>query len=334
MRMKQTATRTAEGRGGHQWERKDKVRLVQLLVCILIFLAVFIGRGVFPHRIASTREQILALIRSDIDLRGALETLGTSLGRSGSALDGLEEFYVQVFGPIRGEEEVKQAGAVISTLERCTQQEIRFLSSKADPAAQAAHLLRLEQLPPEWQVTEGDRQIPRPQVEPEPEPEPAPAVAAVGTVLLKANYSGKALPAKYTMDELSLGQLETSAPLKGTVHSGYGYRDHPINGKYSFHGGLDIGGQKGDPIKAFAAGTVEYIGENDAYGLYVQLDHGNGVKSFYAHCSKLLVKAGQSVAKGETIARVGNTGRSTGPHVHFEIRYNGQTVNPLNYINK
>ena len=179
MRMKQTATRTAEGRGGHQRERKDKVRLVQLLVCILIFLAVFIGRGVFPHRFASTREQILALIRSDIDLRGALETLGTSLGRSGSALDGLEEFYVQVFGPIRGEEEVKQAGAVISTLERCTQQEIRFLSSKADPAAQAAHLLRLERLPPEWQVTEGDRQIPRPQVE----PEPAPAAPGQGSMM-------------------------------------------------------------------------------------------------------------------------------------------------------
>lgn len=330
MRMKQTVTRTAEGRGGHQRERKDKVRLVQLLVCILIFLAVFIGRGVFPHRIASTREQILALIRSDIDLRGALETLGTSLGRSGSALDGLEEFYVQVFGPIRGEEEVKQAGAVISTLERCTQQEIRFLSSKADPAAQAAHLLRLERLPPEWQVTEGDRQIPRPQVE--PEPEPAPAVAAVGTVLLKANYSGKALPAKYTMDELSLGQLETSAPLKGTVHSGYGYRDHPINGKYSFHGGLDIGGQKGDPIKAFAAGTVEYIGENDAYGLYVQLDHGNGVKSFYAHCSKLYVNKGDAVSLGDKIAAVGSTGSATGPHLHFELKCCGLHVDPAYYL--
>lgn len=326
MRMKRGTARAEDGRGDRRKSGTDGLRLAQLLVCVLVFLAVFIGRGVFPGGIVAAREQVLSLIRTDLDLRAALETLGSSLAGGGSALDGLEEFCVQVFGPGAEEEQVRQTSAVASTLERRTQQELRFLSSGSDRAAQAAHLLRLEQLPREWQPTEEDRQAAQPQ------PEPEPAAAAVGTVLLKADYSGKALPARYTMDELSLGGLETAAPLKGTVHSGYGYRDHPIDGRYKFHGGLDIGGQKGDPIRAFAAGTVEYIGENDAYGLYIQLDHGNGVKSFYAHCSKLYVNKGDAVSLGDRIAAVGSTGSATGPHLHFELKCCGVHVDPAYYL--
>lgn len=89
---------------------------------------------------------------------------------------------------------------------------------------------------------------------------------AVGTVLLSANYEGPALPNNYTMDKLSLGALETVNPILGHLNSVYGYRDHPVDGEYKFHNGVDIGGQMGDPIGAFAAGTVEYIGENDDHG--------------------------------------------------------------------
>ena len=95
---------------------------------------------------------------------------------------------------------------------------------------------------------------------------------------------------------------------------------------------MDIGGQEGDPIGAFAAGTVEYIGENDDHGLYLQIDHGNGVKSFYAHCSKLCVSQGQTVAMGETVALVGSTGVSTGPHLHLELKWNGLHLNPAYYV--
>lgn len=88
----------------------------------------------------------------------------------------------------------------------------------------------------------------------------------------------------------------------------------------------------GDPIRAFAAGTVEYTGEDDSYGLYLQVDHGNGVKSFYAHCSKIVVVKGQEVAMGEKVAEVGSTGDSTGPHLHLEMKYNKMHLNPAYYV--
>ena len=195
-------------------------------------------------------------------------------------------------------------------------------------------------MPQDWlsggeTVSETPETAPEPQAQTQPEAaaaQPEETVPAVGTVLLSANYEGPALPNNYTMDKLSLGALETVNPILGHLNSVYGYRDHPVDGEYKFHNGVDIGGQMGDPIGAFAAGTVEYIGENDDHGLYLQIDHGNGVKSFYAHCSKLCVSQGQTVAAGETVALVGSTGVSTGPHLHLEIKCNGVHVDPAYYV--
>lgn len=119
-------------------------------------------------------------------------------------------------------------------------------------------------------------------------------------------------------------------PSKGVYSSGYGYR----RSMGDFHTGVDFAGSKGTAIWASDGGTVSFAGTKGNYGKLVIIDHGNGYTTYYAHCSSLLVKKGQKVAKGETIAKVGSTGRSTGPHCHFEIRYNGKTVNPLNYISK
>lgn len=127
-------------------------------------------------------------------------------------------------------------------------------------------------------------------------------------------------------------EFDYVVPLKGKVNSGFGYRIHPITGKRSFHYGVDIGGSTGDPVRAFSSGTVELTGYNYTYGNYLFLRHKDGIITFYGHLSKILVEKGQLVQMGETVAKVGTTGLSTGPHLHFEI-HNGDTIlDPLHYI--
>lgn len=117
-----------------------------------------------------------------------------------------------------------------------------------------------------------------------------------------------------------------SRPYGGGISSYYGYRGG------EFHTGVDYSGHTGDPFIAAASGRVVSAGWNGGYGLSLIIDHGNGIQTRYAHASKLLVSVGQSVSRGQTIGLVGSTGRSTGPHLHFEIIINGDTVNPLNYV--
>ncbi len=119
-------------------------------------------------------------------------------------------------------------------------------------------------------------------------------------------------------------------PSNGVFSSGYGYRKNLGD----FHTGIDYAGAVGTYIYAADGGTVISSGWKGNYGYCVMIDHGNGYVTLYAHCSSLKVSQGQKVAKGEVIALVGATGRVTGPHLHFEIRYNGQHVNPLNYVSK
>lgn len=98
------------------------------------------------------------------------------------------------------------------------------------------------------------------------------------------------------------------------------------------HTGLDMAIATGTPVHAAASGTVTFAGYKGSYGYLVIIDHGNGYQTYYAHCSKLYVSAGQSVTQGETISAVGSTGNSTGPHLHFEVRYKGNILNPQNFI--
>ena len=121
-------------------------------------------------------------------------------------------------------------------------------------------------------------------------------------------------------------------PYWGRLTSDYGYRR--LFGRLEFHTGVDFAGPKGNSIVASDGGTVSFTGTKGGYGMTVIIDHDDGLQTLYAHCSRLLVKTGSKVYQGEVIAQVGSTGRSTGPHLHFEIRVNGQHVNPWKYLNK
>ena len=116
-------------------------------------------------------------------------------------------------------------------------------------------------------------------------------------------------------------------PVNGaTITSKYGKRSS------GFHTGTDFAIALGTPAYAAASGTVTFAGWKGSYGYLVIIDHGNGYQTYYAHCSALYVSAGQTVTQGQNISAVGSTGNSTGPHLHFEIRYNGNTLNPQNYV--
>lgn len=130
------------------------------------------------------------------------------------------------------------------------------------------------------------------------------------------------------------GTFQWPVPSSHTITSNYGYRIHPISGTKKLHAGIDIGAPGGSNIVAADAGTVvlSSFGYNGGYGNYVIISHGNGITTRYAHCSNLFVSTGESVSKGQVIAAVGSTGASTGNHCHFEVRINGESKNPLNYL--
>jgi murein DD-endopeptidase MepM/ murein hydrolase activator NlpD len=129
-----------------------------------------------------------------------------------------------------------------------------------------------------------------------------------------------------------LAATPTIPPLKGLITAGYGYRTSPFTGQREMHEGLDIAAPHGTPIMATADGIVSFVGPLAAYGNVVFINHGQGFATFYSHTSRNAVREGQQVKRGEVIAYVGTTGRTTGPHVHYEIQINGSAVNPLKYI--
>ncbi|MCC4251089.1 MAG: peptidoglycan DD-metalloendopeptidase family protein [Pseudomonadota bacterium] len=121
----------------------------------------------------------------------------------------------------------------------------------------------------------------------------------------------------------------TSTPM---LSSSYGYRRDPFNGHAAFHAGLDFPGHRGQPINAAANGKVSFVGQRSGYGNVVEVTHGNGLMTRYAHLSGFAAHVGDTVARGAMIGRMGSTGRSTGPHLHFEVRLNGQAINPRRFL--
>ena len=138
---------------------------------------------------------------------------------------------------------------------------------------------------------------------------------------------------EYLEDQKSLLASTPSIwPVKGWLTSGFGYRTSPFTGRREMHHGLDVATRSGTPIIAPADGIVAFAGREGGFGNLLTIDHGYGVVTKYGHCSAIDVKIGQKVKRGDVIARVGNTGRSTGPHLHYEVAVNGVSINPMRYI--
>ena len=119
---------------------------------------------------------------------------------------------------------------------------------------------------------------------------------------------------------------------RGWMSSAFGYRTDPFHGRKAWHNGVDFAGREGDRVVAVAAGVVTWSGERSGYGNLVEVNHGSGYTTRYAHNEENLVQAGDVVAKGQALATMGSSGRSTGPHVHFEVLVNGKAVDPERYV--
>jgi len=176
-------------------------------------------------------------------------------------------------------------------------------------------------------------------------PTAAPSVAAVKSVKEAAPVAVSSLPSTLptTFNATSAASATPAhapaavalhLPLRGRISSQFGVRRDPLNGGHRRHGGLDIAATRGTPIAAAAGGKVVFAGRRGGYGNMVELEHLDGRRTRYAHADKILVKPGEQVEPGQTVATVGSTGRSTGPHLHFEVRENGTTINPLTAVAK
>lgn len=315
VRKAKRPARQNEGQG-------DRRRLVQLLVSLALFLMVYIGRGVFPARFETWRSAIC----NDVDFSAVFQEFSRAVSDGRPLRESLEALGVRILG---GEPE----------------------PDEPDPAEKTpVNVILLSQTPGagrDWLNTHGIMagsgaentvdELPLPSASQQPgaantetvePPQPVPETA----VPQEYSEDGVKLPSNVSFAFYELGLPETVDPVTGPVTSSFGYRDSPITGEYEFHLALDIAAAEGTEIGAFADGVVEYIGESDEFGQYLKITHTNGVSSFYAHCSKLLVRKGETVTCGQTVALVGQTGNATGPHLHLTIEKDNVRLDPAYYV--
>ncbi len=308
---------------------KEKKRLFQLGLCICLFLVIFASRGNELFQQAQAGEKILQIVQENTDFTAAFSSFGESISHGESVWKGVGTLLVSLFG---AEKECEPTQSRFDALAGPAYQDtIRMIAAPVSPESMV-RLLGVQpdeiRVPEESDVTRAEETESFSEIQEAPVEETRPEVEVPKPPV----YDGPALPDNATMEYVTLGLDTIITPVLGEISSGFGYRDHPITEEHLFHAGVDIAADIGTPIAAFADGKVEFIGESSKYGLYVQLDHGNGVKSFYCHCSELLYGKGKSVKVGQPIALVGDTGETTGSHLHLELKKDEILLNPVYYI--
>ena len=298
---------------GRQRTGGERRRLAQLAASLLLFLLVFLGRDIFPARLREWK----AAMAADTDFKAAFQDFSSQLKADAPFGEAVKTLIASLAGREIAEPEPQPEETPRSELP-----EVELLGETARGGLTwlNAHSFA------------GTRAVQPAQEEPEPE-EPASMPQPVATAVAQAyDENGVALPSNVSFQYYELGLERTAVPVHGTVTSNFEYRTSPITGKREFHLAMDIAANEGTKISAFSDGTVRYIGESDEFGQYLMIDHANGVSSFYAHCSKLLVRKGETVTCGQTVALVGHTGKATGSHLHLTILKDNIRLDPAYYV--
>jgi len=294
----------------------ERRRLAQLVVSAVAFAALVGVKLLLPGRLAAVGDTLSQAMSRNMDVAQVFSAVGRAV--SGEGENVLGEVYQAVFGPsgtVQTSGDSETSAAALTPLRD-------YADGRGDasgwlPAPNTAGEALEVSLPQELegQGTEGQEAV------------PALALETEGSVF----YGGENLPDHVSMEQAVLG-FDYSTPVKGSLSSGFGYREHPVEGEERFHYGLDIAADSGTAICCFADGTVTAVGESSSYGKYCMVSHDNGCSTLYAHCSKITASSGAAVREGDKIAEVGETGMATGPHLHFELQKDGDYLNPIYYV--
>ena len=281
----------------------ERRRAIQLIVCLILFAVVFAGRGITIGKVGQIGDVLAGIVDANTDFRVAFDKVGQSVSEGEPVTETFGVLWSEVFGGGKtGEQDQAQQTQSTQNDETGQSEQSAPTSQVGSQDAAATEKTSTEQSEENEGTTAGET-----------------SAAKAGT------QTAEQSPTASLLDD-------TVTPVMGVLTSGFGYRTHPVDGEWKYHYGVDIQADTGTPILAFADGVVDYIGESDSYGLYLQLKHADNVTSFYAHCSDICVKTGQTVSAGQKIAEVGETGDATGPHLHFELKKDGEHLDPALYI--
>ncbi|MGI6012781.1 MAG: M23 family metallopeptidase [Oscillospiraceae bacterium] len=295
----------------------------QFYIAAGLYLGVTVLKLTIPAFAAELKETILPAMREEVDYIEVVSNLGSKLTENEMVATVMRQFSDSE----EKEETVQETAAQTETAETGEETGEAFSFPPqlgiTDPVVLAE---RAAEIKAGWEQKSAEAEETAAS-----EIEETPAVVASFLASQEA-YASLDLPenVSYAMPVLPYDYV---SPVFGVTSSGFGYRMHPLEEEVRFHYGTDFAVDTGSPICAFTGGTVYAVGEQpDGYGLYVMLDHGHGWITLYAHCSEVLVTEGQTVTTGEQIALVGQTGATTGAHLHFELLSNGVYLNPEFYL--
>lgn len=308
----------------------------RFFIAALIFIALTGTKLFFPERAADIRSRIVPAVTRQADLREDLVEIGRAIAGRESSL--------QVWRRLTALPEEKAAAPVPAVAtpspvpalseDFILRDMVRSNLAGLAPLFSASFTEAIEAAEKEDEPVVLLSEFFAPETLPlEFPPSPAELMQEKVDRFLEAQavFADHAQPANVSY-EVVIPSFEYSAPCDMPITSSFGYRDHPLEGKVKFHYGTDLGAYEGCELYAFADATVLSVSELEGYGLTVLLDHGEGFQSLYAHCSRLLVSQGDKVQRGDKVALAGQTGKVTGPHLHFELLYNGKYLNPEFYL--
>lgn len=345
------ASRKKPVHNGAGRREKTNRRFIQLIICTVVFGLALLLKTLAPESAASIKQVFADSIGGGLDYKAAFASMGQLLSSGESIVDVFKDVSTVLFGAKEEGAQASPPGAsalptpeqLPSTAQKPTDtpepdqpafselpQDIHEMTDDTDAADTVDHSSALASRGtsfPGWRnlgdSTAGDGvimsgwEVSLPDADTQDDTPPVPFELAVPS---NVDYT------EYPLD------FSHVVPVSGTMTSDFGYRDHPVYGETLFHYGIDIGAASGTKIRSFADGVVTSTGLSDSYGNYVKVLHADGISTFYAHCSKILVKDGQVVEKGDAIARVGMTGTATGPHLHFEVRKGDSILDPNHYV--